>query len=108
MSKKMYVGNLSYKVDDDILREAFEKIGEVQSAKVITDHVTGRSRGFGFVEMPSDEDAERAIAELNGTALLDREIIVNEARPQTDRRRSGGGGKQHGPAGKGKGFGSWR
>jgi RNA recognition motif-containing protein len=90
MSKKLYVGNLSYQVDDEVLREAFAKIGEVQSARVIKDAETGRSRGFGFVEM-ADADAEKAITQLNGTNLLDRAIIVSEAKPQAERGGRGGG-----------------
>ncbi len=94
MSKKIYVGNLSYKVDEDALREVFSKIGEVESAKIITDFATGRSKGFGFVEMTSDEDVEKAISALNGTTLMDRPLIVNEARPQTSRGRAGSRGGQ--------------
>lgn len=85
MSKKLYVGNLSYKVDEETLKEVFAKVGEVQSVKIITDTSTGRSKGFGFVEMTSDEDAEKAIASINGTTLMERALTVNEARPQTDR-----------------------
>jgi len=88
----IYVGNLSYDVDDGALRTAFEAYGEVTSAKVITDRDTGRPRGFGFVEMSSDEEAKAAIEGLNGTDLLGRALSVNEARPRTDRRGGGGGG----------------
>ena len=88
----IYVGNLSYDVDDAALRTAFEAYGEVTSAKVITDRDTGRPRGFGFVEMSSDEEAKAAIEGLNGTDLLGRALRVNEARPRTDRRGGGGGG----------------
>jgi len=94
MSKKIYVGSLFYKVDEDALREVFARIGEVHSVKIITDFTTGRSKGFGFVEMTSDEDAEKAISTLNGTTLMDRTLIVNEARPQNVRGRTGDRGGQ--------------
>ncbi len=93
MSKKLYVGNLSYQMTEDGLREVFTPIGEVASAKIITDAATGRSKGFGFVEMASDEDADKAIADLNGTDVMGRPINVSEARPQTDRGRSTRGGR---------------
>ena len=99
MAKKLYVGNLSYNTHDEDLREAFSKIGEVTSVTLITDQATGRSKGFGFVEMASDEDAEKAIAALNGTAFMDRTITVNEARPKTERSGSGGGGGGRGGRG---------
>lgn len=102
MAKKLYVGNLSYSVTEEGLREVFAPIGEVLSAKIITDAATGRSKGFGFVEMASDEDADKAIATLNGTNLMDRAMNVSEARPQrerSDRGRSGGFG-----GGGGRGF----
>ena len=90
----IYVGNLSFEVDDDTLRAAFEAHGEVSSAQVIADRETGRSRGFGFVEMPSSEEANAAIEALNGTDLGGRALNVNEARPRADRGggRGGGGG----------------
>jgi cold-inducible RNA-binding protein len=94
MAKKLYVGNLSYTTHDEDLREAFSKIGEVLSVTLITDQATGRSKGFGFVEM-SDEDADKAISSLNGTTFMERTITVNEARPKTERfggRGSRGGG----------------
>jgi RNA recognition motif-containing protein len=90
MSKRLYVGNLSYKVDEEALKDYFEEIGEVQSVKIITDAATGRSKGFGFVEMTSDEDAEKAISSLNGKTFMERALTVNEARPQTERPRTGG------------------
>ena len=105
MPKKLYVGNLSYSTTEDDLREAFAKIGEVQSVTLITDQASGRSKGFGFVEMASDEDAAKAIGEMNGTTLLDRTITVNEARPKTD--RGGGGRGDRGGYGGGRGR-SWR
>jgi RNA recognition motif-containing protein len=112
MSKKLYVGNLSYNTSEEDLREAFSKIGAVQSATLIVDQTNGRSKGFGFVEMASDEDAAKAIATMNGTSLLDRSITVNEARPKTDRGGSGGyggGGGRGDRGGSGGGRGrSWR
>jgi len=85
MSKKLYVGNLSYKVTEDDLRDLFKKFETVTEVNVITDRATGRSRGFGFVELSSDEDADKAIESLNGKTLQDREIVVNEARPRKNR-----------------------
>jgi len=88
MDKKLYVGNLSYNVDDRQLEEAFAAAGSVTSAKVITDRETGRSRGFGFVEMANEEDHQKAIETMNGTELDGRPLKVNEARPMNDRPRS--------------------
>jgi RNA recognition motif-containing protein len=105
MAKKLYVGNLSYNTKEEDLREAFSKIGEVLSATLIIDKASGRSKGFGFVEMASDEDAEKAIASLNGTEFMDRTITVNEAKPKTERSGSGGRGDRGGYGGGGK---SWR
>jgi RNA recognition motif-containing protein len=106
MGKKLYVGNLSYSTTEDDLRDTFAKIGEVASAKLIIDPTNGRSKGFGFVEMATDEDAQKAISALNGTSLHDRTINVNEARPpqQRDRGGYGGGGGGRG----GRGGGGWR
>lgn len=87
MEKKLYIGNLSYNVDDAQLEEAFAAAGKVESAKVIVDKMTGRSRGFGFVEMATEEDAQKAIDTMNGKELDGRELKVNEARPMTDRPR---------------------
>jgi RNA recognition motif-containing protein len=84
----IYVGNLSYEVSEDDLREAFEAHGEVASANVITDKFTGRSRGFGFVEMPKDDEARAAIDALNGFDLKGRTLNVNEARPRNDKPRN--------------------
>jgi RNA recognition motif-containing protein len=92
MAKKLYVGNLAYSTTEDDLRETFAKIGEVQSAKLIIDPTNGRSKGFGFIEMATDEDGDKAIAALNGSSLSDRTITVNEARPQQPRPRQGGFG----------------
>jgi RNA recognition motif-containing protein len=91
MAKKLYVGNLSYQMTDDSLRDVFAAVGEVLSSKVVADPGTGRSRGFGFVEMANDEDADKAIAALNGKNVMDRELNVSEARPQKDRGSAGGG-----------------
>jgi len=80
----IYVGNLSYQLTSEELREAFEQFGEVSSATVIMDKATGRSKGFGFVEMPDQASGEQAVKELDGAALKGRNIRVNEARPRTD------------------------
>jgi cold-inducible RNA-binding protein len=101
MAKKLYVGNLSYNIMEEDLRNVFTPIGEVQSVKIITDAATGRSKGFGFVEMANDEDADKAITTLNGTNVMDRAINVSEARPQTDR---GGRGERPGGRGGRRGF----
>jgi len=99
--KKLYVGNLSFDATEDELRQLFESHGAVESAKVATDRDTGRSRGFGFIEMASDSEAESAIAALNGAQVGGRALVVNEARPKTSGfggggyggGRSGGGGR---------------
>lgn len=108
MPKKIYVGNLDYKVTEEDLREVFEKIGEAQSVKIVTDVVTGRSKGFGFVEMSSNEDAEKAISTLNGTTLMGRPLTVNEARPQQPRGARGFGDRQGKSGRRGSGPGNWR
>ena len=91
MSNKLYVGGLPYSVTEGKLEEIFAAYGSVQSARVISDKFTGQSRGFGFVEMASSEEAQKAIEALNGTQLDGRTLVVNEARPQ-ERRPGGGGG----------------
>jgi RNA recognition motif-containing protein len=91
VGNKLYVGNLSYSVSEEKLQELFSRHGSVASARVITDKFSGRSKGFGFVEMASDEEAERAIAALNGTEFEGRSIVVSEARPQEPRSPRGGG-----------------
>ena len=92
-SKKLYVGGLPYSVSDIQLEELFAAHGTVESARVITDRMTGRSRGFGFVEMSSQDEAEAAVTELNGSQLEGRTLTVNEARQKEDRGgRPGGGG----------------
>ncbi len=78
----IYVGNLNFRVKENELKEIFEDYGEVSSAKIITDKYSGKSRGFGFVTMENDEDANKAINELNGASFDDRELVVNEARPR--------------------------
>jgi cold-inducible RNA-binding protein len=90
----IYVGNLSYQASEEDLRQAFEAYGDVDSARIITDRETGRSKGFGFVEMANDDQAKAGIEGLNGTELAGRAITVNEARPRQPRddRRGGGGG----------------
>ncbi len=93
MSKKLYVGNLPYQITEDGLKDVFAAIGEVTSSKIVMDAATGRSRGFGFVEMANDEEAEKAISTLNGTPVMERTINVSEARPQRERGTSGGGGR---------------
>jgi RNA recognition motif-containing protein len=99
----IYVSNLSFNVQDEDLREFFTEYGEVSSAKVITDKFTGKSRGFGFVEMPDDEAAKKAIAELDQASVDNRTIRVMEAKPKEDKPRGGGGGGFRG--GNGGGFG---
>ncbi len=100
---RIYVGNLSYDVTEEDLRQEFVAFGEVASANIITDKYSGRPKGFGFIEMASKSEAEAAIAGLNGKALKERTIVVNEARPRTDSRSGGfrdsrsggfGGGRQ--------------
>ena len=90
MGKKLYVGNLSYDVDSSELEQLFGAHGQVQSAQIINDRDTGRSKGFGFVEMSDDQEADAAIAALNGQQHNGRALTVNEARPREE--RSGGGG----------------
>ncbi len=88
----IYVGNLSYDVSDDQLREVFEAYGEVSSAKVISDKYSGRSKGFGFVEMDNDAEAQAAIDQLDGAEIDGRAVKVNEAKPREDRPRNNKGG----------------
>src|SRR6476619_1356867 len=104
MGKKLYVGNLSYGVTDSDLTTLFSAHGTVESAQVIMDRDTGRSKGFGFVEMKTDQEAQAAIAALNGKDSGGRALTVNEARPKEDRGgRSGGGGGGRGYGGGGGG-----
>ena len=114
MGKKLYVGSLSYDPTDESLKEPFSQAGTVESASVITDKMSGRSRGFGFVEMATDEEAQKAIEMFNGNEVDGRKVTVNEARPMTDRpprpagggfNRGGGGGFNRGGGGRGFGGG---
>ena len=98
MSKKMFVGNLSFGTTESDLREAFQQFGTVESVAIINDRDTGRSKGFGFVEM-SEEDATKAIAQMNGSELNGRALTVNEARPMV-KRDFGGGGSRGGGGGR--------
>jgi RNA recognition motif-containing protein len=93
MGKRLYVGNLSYNVDSSALEQLFGQFGAVQSAEVISDRDTGRSKGFGFVEMANDNDAQSAIAALNGKENDGRTLTVNEAKPREERSGGGGGGR---------------
>jgi RNA recognition motif-containing protein len=106
MGNKLYVGNLSYNIRDEDLQQAFAQYGSVSSAKVMMDRDTGRSKGFGFVEMGSDAEAQSAINGMNGQALDGRAIVVNEARPREERPGGFGGGG--GRTGGGGGFGGGR
>jgi len=101
MTKKIYVGNLAYSFNDETLQNLFSEFGSVESAKVITDRDTGRSKGFGFVEMANDEEAKNAINSLNEKEVDGRKIKVNEAKPQE--KRTGGGGFNRGGSGGGRG-----
>ena len=104
MGKRLYVGNLTYNTSDAALKQMFEAHGTVTSAQVIVDRDTGRSKGFGFVEMSSDQEAQAAIAALNGHEVDGRALTVNEARPKTE----GGGGRGRGGPGGGGGGGGGR
>jgi RNA recognition motif-containing protein len=114
VGNKLYVGNLAYSVRDDSLLQAFSQFGTVTSAKVMMDRETGRSKGFGFVEMGSDPEAQAAINGMNGQPIDGRAVVVNEARPREERPggfggggggRSGGGGGGYGGGGGGGGYG---
>jgi cold-inducible RNA-binding protein len=103
MSKKLYVGNLSYGVDDHMLNDCFAQHGQVTQAQVVMDRETGRSKGFGFVEYSTQEEAQAAIDALDGHELDGRAMRVDEARPREDRpRRGGGGGGGYGGGGGGR------
>jgi len=99
MAKKLYVGNLSYGMTDDGLKDAFSKVGAVDSANIITDKMTGRSRGFGFVSMPNDDEALKAIDSMNGLDLDGRKLTVNEAKPMAERAPRRGGFDRGGSGG---------
>jgi RNA recognition motif-containing protein len=104
MATKLYVGNLSFQTTSEDLKAHFAQVGNVESASVVEDRMTGRSRGFGFVEMSTPEEAAAAIEQLNGKEFGTRNLTVNEARPRTDRAPGGGGG-YGGGGGRGGGYG---
>lgn len=97
----IFVGSLPFKVEESELKEVFEEFGEVTSVKIITDRETGRSKGFGFIEMPDDEAAQKAISEVNGAELYGRTIVVNQAEEKKERPAGGGGGYRGGSGGGG-------
>ncbi len=99
MAKRLFVGSLPYEVTSEQLEEMFAAAGTVDSATVITDKFSGRSKGFGFVEMSTDEESDKAISELNGKEISGRAIVVNEARPREERPAggAGGGNRDRGP-----------
>ncbi len=106
MSSKLYVGGLPYKTNDGEMQQLFAQAGSVTSSRVIIDKMTGRSRGFGFIEMASDEDAQKAISMFNGQEYEGRKLIVNEARPMEDRPPRREGGYNNNRGGNGGGYGS--
>jgi cold-inducible RNA-binding protein len=111
MSAKLFVGNLSFQATEEDLRELFAQAGTVETVRIITDQFTGRPRGFGFVEMATKEEAQKAVEMLNGRLFRDRNLVVDEARPQPQRGSGGGdrGGRPGGrPGGGGGGGGGWR
>jgi RNA recognition motif-containing protein len=107
MSNKLYVGNLSFRVTSEDLQEYFATAGPVESANVVIDRETGRSRGFGFVEMASEDAANNAIAQFNGQEYDGRNMVVNEARPREEGRGGGGGRGRGNYGGGGGGRGGW-
>ncbi len=104
----IYVGNLSRQTSESTLRQAFEQFGEVSRVSIITDKFTGEAKGFGFVEMPTKDEAMAAISGLNGQDLDGRTLTVNEARPKTENRSGGGGGRGGDRRGGGGGYGRGR
>src|SRR5258707_15160070 len=112
MAAKLFVGNLSFQATEEDLRELFAQSGTVESVRIVTDQFTGRPRGFGFVEMATKEEATKAIEMLNGRLFRDRNLVVDEARPQAQRGGGGGGGARGGggggPARRGGGGGGGR
>jgi cold-inducible RNA-binding protein len=108
MAMKLYVGNLSFQTSSEDLQQLFAQAGAVESATVVEDRDTGRSRGFGFVEMASNEDGQKAIEQFNGTDFNGRNLTVNEARPREDRGGRGGGGGGRGGFGGNRGGGGGR
>ena len=105
MAKKLYVGNLPYSVTEDQLRELFSQVGEISDVAIVSDRYTGQSKGFGFVEMASDEAADEAIRRFDGQQMDNRQMVVNEARPREDRGGGGGRGGYGGGGGGGRGGG---
>jgi len=101
----IYVGNLPHKATEDEVRQAFAEFGQVAEVRLIVDKFSGESRGFGFVEMPSKDEAAKAIEEMNGKEFMERALNVNEARPKVDRGGRGGGGRGGGRGGGGRGGG---
>lgn len=101
MATKLFIGSLAWATNDDSLKDLFSTVGTVVSASVIMDRETNRSKGFGFVEMSTDEEAKAAVEQLNGKDLDGRAIVVNEARPREERPRGGGGGGYGGGSGGG-------
>ena len=99
----IFVGSLPWATEEDELRSSFEAYGEVTSARIITDKFTGRSKGFGFVEMPDDEAAQKAIDELDGSEMRGRSIVVNKSEPKPQGERRGGGGFNRGGGNRGGG-----
>ncbi|MDP8990833.1 MAG: RNA-binding protein [Acidobacteriota bacterium] len=93
--KNIFVGNLSFTATEDGVRSMFEAYGAVERVSIVTDRDTGQPKGFGFVEMTNDAEAEKAIADLNGTELNGRALTINEARPKTERSGGGGGGRRN-------------
>jgi cold-inducible RNA-binding protein len=112
MPAKLFVGNLSFQATEEDLRELFQQAGTVESVRIVTDQFTGRPRGFGFVEMATKEELAKAIEMLNGRLFRDRNLVVDEARPQPQRTGGGGGGGPRGGGGGGRpgggGGGGWR
>ena len=111
MAAKLFVGNLSFQATEEDLRELFAQAGNVETVRIITDQFTGRPRGFGFVEMATKEEAQKAVEMLNGRLFRDRNLVVDEARPQPQRGAGGGdrGGRPGGSRpGGGGGGGGWR
>ncbi len=108
MGKRIYVGNLSFSATEDDLRGLFSAYGEIESVKVVTDAQTGRARGFAFVEMATEEDAQRAITSLNGKVFKDRNLVVSEARQEQSRDRGGSSGRGRRPGGGRGGYGGGR
>lgn len=111
MSAKLFVGNLSFQATEEDLRELFAQAGNVETVRIITDQFTGRPRGFGFVEMATKDEAQKAVEQLNGRLFRDRNLVVDEARPQPQRGSGGGGGGPRGDRGPRQGAGGgggWR